>query len=325
MSNIRKAVWSHPARDFAAGADSVKAMVGRLAGAGFDLIIPCVKNTTGLASYRSEHAHVEPVFQDWDPLEALAAEAKQAGIDVHPWLCVFPEGKRSALVEKRPELQAISRSGDPLPWACPARDENQEYELALYREIIDRYDVSGVHLDYIRHNSGDMCFCQRCREAFKAATDRDPADLRPKDREWVPWIEGRCRHITRFVRALREVGGKAGREVSAAVFTDYPQCLHGVGQDWEAWAKEGLVDYIFPMTYTNSAALARKQTRNHVAILAGACPLWEGLGKGSSASTLTTEMLMDQVRAVTEEGAQGIVIFHYAAIEDPDLEALAKL
>lgn len=325
MSEIRKAVWSHPARDFADGPDSVKVMVDRLAGAGFELIIPNVKSTGGIVSYRSKRARVEEMFSDWDPLEALAGEAKRAGMAVHPWLCVFPEGRRSTLLEKHPEVQALGRNGDPVSWACPAREETQEHELELYREIIDGYDVSGVHLDYIRYNSPDMCFCARCRETFRAETGRDPVELQMKDREWVPWIEGRCEHITRFVRSLREVARKAGREVSAAVFTDYPQALQGVGQDWELWAKEGLVDYIFPMTYTSSTALARKQTRNHVGVLAGACPLWEGLGKGSSMSTLTTEMLMDQVGAVMEEGAQGIVIFHYAALEDSDLEALAGI
>jgi hypothetical protein len=60
-----------------------------------------------------------------------------------------------------------------------------------------------------------------------------------------------------------------------------------------------------------------------VAVVNGHCPVWEGLGKASSASRLTTEVMMEQIRAARQEGAVGVVLFHYPALSDEDLAAIA--
>ena len=99
---------------------------------------------------------------------------------------------------------------------------------------------------------------------------------------------------------------------------------HGQGQDWVDWAERGLVDFLFPMTYTNSTRDCRMRTRSHRALVGPDFPMWEGLGKRSSASELTTPVLVDQIEAVLEEGAQGFVIFHYPALTDEDLAAIAR-
>ena len=44
--------------------------------------------------------------------------------------------------------------------------------------------------------------------------------------------------------------------LSAAVFFYYPGGLQDIAQDWELWAREGLLDYVFPMNYSRSTAIA---------------------------------------------------------------------
>jgi len=42
---------------------------------------------------------------------------------------------------------------------------------------MDNYDVDGVHMDYIRYDSEDVCFCQRCRSGFKTEIGIDPIEI----------------------------------------------------------------------------------------------------------------------------------------------------
>ena len=339
MAEVYKGVWSNPAGDFAEGPDSVKPMVERLAGAGFHLIIPVVKPGDGYMNYHSRIEKVRSKFKDWDPLEVLVREAKAAGLKVHPWMCVFPEGEGSSLVRRDPSLRMVDRHGRPRPWACPASDEVRRHELSLYEEVMEDYDVDGVHMDYIRYDSEDVCFCRRCREGFRKETGVDPLEIgkssefnsfRSRSRNrghpaWAKWIEWRAGWVTKFVEELSEAAAFRRKDVSAAVFMDYPECIVYQGQEWGDWGERGLVDYIFPMTYTNSTLMVRKRTRNHLVQVEGRCYIWEGLGKRSSRSDLTTGKLIEQAEAALDEGAEGIVIFSYGALTDEDLRALSKL
>ncbi|RKY64201.1 MAG: hypothetical protein DRP99_02595 [Candidatus Latescibacterota bacterium] len=320
MGSFGKAVWAHPS-DFG-DRERARRMAERLSDAGFDLVIPCVKDTRGYLAYPSEVGKMDPKLEG-DPLGVLVEEMGRAGLKVHPWMCVFPEGEGSALLEGNPELSALDPDGKPLGWACPRRDEVRSYELELYREVSGRYDVAGVHLDYIRYAGPQMCFCPTCRREFRERTGRDLVELDRRDPEWADFLVWRAEPVTKFVEELRRAMGRS--EISAAVFPGYPDCVVSVGQDWADWARRGLVDFIFPMTYTNSPLLVVGYTRNHLAQVGGKVPVWEGLGKRSSQSQLLAEVLREQVEAARCAGAQGVVVFHYGALEDVDLEMLREV
>ena len=335
MAKFHKAVWGGP--DYAEGPDGVARAVGRLAEAGFDLIIPFVECADGSVKYHSKIANVHPAFKDWDLLAVLAEEAQRAGLKVHPCLDPFRAGERSPIQDE--SLYERNRDGKLLPWLCPATEEARRYKLNLYEELMDSYPIAGVHMDHIRYDSEDECFCDRCRSGFKAEAGVDPLEIgkvsefnvfreRAQNRKhpaWAKWVEWRAGWITKFVEELSELTKSKGKELSAAVFMEYPECIVYEGQDWGDWGERGLVDYMMPMTYTNSTLMVRRRMRNHIAQVKGGCHVWEGLGKASSRSTLSTETLVEQIRIAQEEGAEGIVIFSYSALTDEDLTALAEL
>ena len=335
MAKFYKGVWSSPSTDFANGPNSVELMVNRLAQAGFDLIIPLVKSGNGYVNYHSKIEKVSPQFEKWDPLLLLTEKAKNVGIKIHPWMCVFKENENSTIIQRDQTLRMINLKGKPMPWACPSREEVQEYELSLYKEVMENYDVDGVHMDYIRYDSEDLCFCERCRSRFKKETGIDPlkikgnlqylSRLNRKHPFWAQWIEWRAKWITKFVERLSELTKVKDKELSAAVFMEYPECIIYIGQDWADWAERKLIDYTFPMTYTNSALMVKRRTRNHLAQVRGTCSVWEGLGKESSRSSLSTKALIEQAKISREEGAEGIVLFSHTALTDEDLSALSKL
>ena len=317
-------------------------MVDRLADAGIELIIPLMK-TNGPVSYQSKVAHVAGWCKDWDPLETLAHEANRAGVKLHPWLCVFREGEGSALMEAHPELVAVSKPPSEREremmaarprrqgtqrrgpdWACPRAPEVQDYEAALYEELM-AYDVAGVHLDYIRYGSRRTCYCERCRSACREAHGFDPVDLERTDARTGDWLEVRAQPVTQFVERMHKATRAKAKELSAAVFTSYPSCYESQGQDWADWAERGLVDLMLPMNYAVSTKVASRRAQAHVAFVNGKVPLQEGLGKSSSMSQLPTKDMMAQAEACLAEGADGICLFVHHGVTDEDLAALKRL
>ncbi len=292
----------------------------RLADAGYDILIPCVKNPPGAVDFFTDLADVNPAYPSWDPLKVLIESCQARGVKVHPWFCVFTEGEQSRLLRERPELRA--RIEGDLRWACACREEVQENVFNLYRDLALRYRPDGLHLDYIR--TGGLCRCGFCKEQMRAkGVDIETVEFRdPASELWTEW---RASKITGFVKRLHEFTSARRMELSAAVFAAYPDSIRGQAQDWVQWAELGIVDYIFPMNYTNSLRVAAARTTSHIALVKGRAPVWEGLGKSSSASQLSTEALQMQVREVVRAGAKGVVLFHYGAITPQDDEAIKAL
>jgi len=332
MSKVWKAIWLHK---LPSTPDEVKGLAQRLSDAGFDLLIPCIKQVTGIVDYQSHVANVREEYQSWDPLMVLAEEAKRLGLSVHAWCCVFPEGNDSKLLNESPELAAVPGKEQPygeqqFRFACPNRPEVQDYEASLYQELIDNYPIAGVHLDYIRFTTG-LCFCEVCQQSYRETTGGDLSALRffewnkPDAQDMDDWIEWRCEVINRFVRRIRTASQEGGKELSAAVFHYYPGGLQDIGQDWETWVRKGLLDYVFPMNYSPSTLIASKWTRNNVSTLAGApegCRHWEGLLRPSC---MSTKRFVRHVRGVLDAGVEGITIFEYPYLKDEDLTALKEL
>ncbi len=331
-SKIYKATWLHK---LPSTPDAVRGIAQRLAAADFDMLIPCIKQPNGIVDYQSTIAHVRDEFRSWDPLEVLCEEAARLGLDIHAWCCVFPEGEHSRLLAEHPQWTAKPGTETDVwetqfRWACPHRPEVQDYEAAVYQELLDNYALAGVHLDYIRSSRG-LCFCDYCQASYRAATGRDLLDLRifkwndPGAQDMDEWIRWRCEPITRFVRRIRQTSRQSGKDLSAAVFHYYPGGLEDIGQDWEAWVREGLLDHVFPMNYSLSTMIAAKWTRNNVATLADGsttCRHWEGILRHRG---MTTPRFMKHVEAVLDAGVEGITVFEYPYLTDDDLSALQRL
>lgn len=320
MADFGLGVWSHRITDFGAQ-DEMRERVARLAEAGFDLVIPCVKNPPGAVDFFTDAADVNPEYPPWDPLKVLIEACAREGMKVHPWFCVFAEGERSRLLREHPDYRA--RTEEKMQWACACREPVQDYVLALYRSLAEHYRPAGLHLDYIR--TGGVCRCDFCASEMKARGIAI-ADAAPGPPEFETWTNWRVAKITGFVRRVHDLTSREGIELSAAVFAGYPECIASQGQDWAQWAEEQLVDFMFPMNYTQSARVAAMRTKAHLAQVAGAVPVWEGICKRAGQfSRLTPEELGRQMRAVLAEGARGAVIFSYGSLTAEDLAVVRRL
>ncbi len=129
----------------------------------------------GLVWYRSRFAHMaRGIVPGYDPLGYVTGLARAAHIEVHPWFAISTAGpldrKSGSLMAEHPDWTVVNGEGKHTPeraWLCPGRRAVQDEYLKLMAEVARRYDIQGIHLDYIRYADSGACFCNACRAAFR--------------------------------------------------------------------------------------------------------------------------------------------------------------
>lgn len=187
----------------------------------------------------------------YDPLAFAIEECHKRSMELHAWMVAVPLGSNE--VHKEMGTASITKR---LPHLCkrfrdhwylnPGHPDSKKYLASLVNELITRYDVDGVHLDYIRYPDRPKRF-------------PDAADYRKygKGKTLYQW---RRDNITALVRAVYDEvkSVKPWVKVSSAPLGKYRNTTrynagwngyHDVYQDAQAWMKEGIQDMIFPMLY----------------------------------------------------------------------------
>ena len=172
----------------------------------------------------------------YDPLAFAIDECHKRGMELHAWVVTIPVGKWNALGcktlrSKYPHL--IKRIGEE-GYMDPENTATATYLANLCKEITDRYDVDGIHLDYIRYPE-----TWKINIAHDAARRNITAIVRAiseKVKASKPWVKYSCSPIGKFSDLSRFASN--GWNAYAKV------C-----QDAQGWLRDGLMDALFPMMY----------------------------------------------------------------------------
>ncbi len=333
-----RAVWGHPGQfgtDRDAAVAKMRQVLDGYVKAGIDTVIMCVKTTSGAVYYRSAAAVMDPAWS-WDFFDEFHREARARRIDVHPWFCVFTESSLLGAVRQHPEWLIRNKDGEIRAAVNPALPEVRAYERGLMLELVKRYpDLGWVHLDYIRFPCDPVepyfSLDPATFKLFQAHSGVDLAAVKAHDSGnmiWNEWLEWNRDQVTTFVRELRDglkAEGRPGVKISAAVFPDAVDAAVLIGQDWAGWAREGLVDMLCPMLYTNHAEYFRKFSARAVEAGRGHCPVCLGIGIGTSHNQNTPEGMAAQMAVARELGADGVVFFSGGSLTPPFMEKLETI
>ena len=310
-----RAFWCHSA--FGVEGMDWDHAIGRLAENGFTAILPNML-WGGVAYYPSTVLPVAPeVARQGDQLAQCLAACRKHGLQIHVWKVNWNLGQApKEFVERmrhEGRLQANGR-GQEEPWLCPSHPENQKLEIDSMVEVARRYEVDGIHFDYIRYPDGDHCFCAGCRERFSRAggggIGRWPQDVLRDGPQRQAWLDWRRSQITAVVKAVSEQA-RAARpnvRVSAAVFRNWPRDRDEVGQDWKLWCERGYLDFVCPMDYTASDAQFGNWV-NQQKTWSGRTPCYPGIG----AWVLTPDRVIGQIQITRRNDTKGFVVFNYDA------------
>lgn len=219
-----------------------------------------------------------PLIRGWDPLAVAVKLAHERGIELHAWVWAFAAGNQrhnqllgiqpeypGPVLAAHPDWAGYDNRGQKIPpgqskpFFDPAHPQVRQYLLSLYEEIVTRYQVDGLQLDYIRYPFQDPAanrtygYGKAAREQFQQLTGVDPVNISPKDSQlWQKWTVFRTEQINNFVtqvsQQLRQK--RPNLILSVAVFPlPEQERIQKLQQNWEVWAKRGDVDLIVPMTY----------------------------------------------------------------------------
>ncbi len=262
----------------------------------------------------------------WDFLDVLIKEAHEKDIKVHSNFCPGQGVKLEGEIIEHPEWLIRGKKGEIYTNLNLANPEVREY---LKRQIIEalKYDIDGIHLDYVRFqvNQGFSYDKATC-EAFKKEFGESPLDVHQDcgSMIWCEWIKWNANHVTTLVRGIKEIIDKSGKDVvlGVDVFPDTETAKVLIGQDWELWAKEGLVDIICPMQYTNDLNVFRKSVKRAVKATNGKCLIYPGIACHSSHNKNTPEGVVQEVKIAREEGADGVTFFSGTSLTDEFMKKL---
>jgi uncharacterized lipoprotein YddW (UPF0748 family) len=274
----------------------------------------------------------------WDPLEVAVREGHRRGLQVHAYLNALTgraagiEGQCKPMPEPdagnprhvlldHPEWVMSDRTGRKLPcpnseeyvWLSPSFPEVRTQLARVAADVARRYDVDGIHLDRIRYPGDAWSWDQASRAEFGKSPSSYPA-------EWKAYRTGL---VSRMVRETYDsvTAVKPGLVMSAAVWGIYYDKWHwktlagktDLMQDYRAWAKDGYMDILVPMTYS--------RIKDRCARIDWGCMLDEHIqgderdtGRqmyiGIDASKGARE-IVNQIRMARSRGVTGMAIFSF--------------
>ena len=294
-----------------------------LSEAGFNAVVPNML-WGGDAYYKSDVLPVDPKVERYgDQIEQAVKAGKKYGVEVHAWMVCFnaSNSPKSFLDEMRAQgrLQK-TLSGEEKPWLCPSCPENRALQLAALEEVATKYDVDGVHFDYIRFPDGNTCYCDGCKERFSKAyrekTGKElgefPKDVLEKGTAREEFLQWRRDQITALVRDVHK-SLKAKRpdiKLSAAVFPGYPGVRDSIAQDWGLWVEEGLLDFVCPMDYSSDPNAFLGYVKRQLPYVEGKIPIYPGIGMTATGISMQADEVALQAEIARRLGANGFTIFN---------------
>lgn len=337
----------------------IRAMVADAEAGGINTLLVQVRGR-GDAYYRSRwEPRAELIGDpDLDPLDLVIREAHARGIAVHAWVNTHlvwsgPTLPASPLhmVNERPDWLAVPRSlarrlRQVDPWdpsyaralqryalqnpatvegmySSPSHPGVQERVVAVWMDLAERYELDGIHFDYVRYPSGDFDYSAGSLERFRSwLRPRLPAErfalLDDQYRsdpfaftDALPeaWSEFRREQITGLVERVYR-GVKERRPdlvVSAAVFSNAQDAYGARFQDWRRWLDAGILDVVVPMAYTPVNGVFTRQVREATVSAGKRDRVWAGIGAYQNGLDGT----LDKIDIARKEGVGGMVLFSY--------------
>jgi uncharacterized lipoprotein YddW (UPF0748 family) len=246
--------------------------------------------------------------------------ARSRGLEVHAKLiATFMFRTSPAFQQKMIQADRVMRGPDGKPilqagyaWLCPSQPANLDLATSAVREMLGRYPVNGLQLDYIRFCEQPCCYCGSCRAAFEKTLGKPvkkwPAEVAggPLTGSFIAWKQS---VISRWMATIAAEARRLrpGIVVSAAVFADLQRSREEKAQDWKLWIERRDVDYVCTMTYVTDPRDFETRVRNQQAV-ARRDRVVVGIGSWKFERPADINA---QIATVRRLGAPGFALFSY--------------
>jgi uncharacterized lipoprotein YddW (UPF0748 family) len=279
-----------------------------------------------------------------DPLGELMPLAHAAGLEVHAWMncCLVWSGEKlprdpKHVINAHPEWVARMQDGRSMTrlsprertammvegvFLTPAHPGVRHFLAQVAKEIVSRYPVDGLHLDYIRQPSVRIGFDPTSRARFAMEHGADPLyfdRLPASERAGMDsaWAAFQLDQVTAIVREVRDSVNavRPGVELTAAVLADTFTAVNRNRQAWSRWLREGLLDRAFAMCYAPLVQTVMQQLAA-MASQVGTAHLVPGIAVYNTPPSLAAA----KIKGARELGFPAIALYSYDSLyESTDL------
>lgn len=270
----------------------------------------------------------DPVF---DPLEIMVEQAHARGMRLEAWINPYRvrNGANTREMSAGNPANAMLKTGDAIQYNGaitynPASKKAQQLIVDGVKEIVENYDVDGIHFDDYFYPTTDMAFDKASYQSYRSAGGTlDQADWRRQN-------------VNDLVKAVYAAIKEIDEDV---VFGISPQGnmdnnYNNQFIDVEEWLTEdGYIDYICPQIYfgfqnrtcpyAETVKAWDQQITNDVKLYVGLAPYKIGLedtyaGNGKWEWANNDDLLARMVETAREsENYQGFSLFRYDSVFCP--------
>ncbi len=168
----------------------------------------------------------------YDALQFAIDECHKRGMELHAWVVTIPVGKWNTYgcQQLRRRYGSLIKHIGEEGYMDPESSQTADYIARMCEEMTRRYDIDGIHLDYIRYPE-----TWRGRKSPEYIT-RIVEAIHRKVKFYKPWVKLSCSPIGKYddLKRYPSRGWNARRTVA---------------QDAQGWLQQGLMDQLYPMMY----------------------------------------------------------------------------
>lgn len=330
-------------------------IVNNAADAGFNAILFQVRGSAdayyapGLEPWAqrvSGGAYGQPPSPFWDPLAYFVQRAHARGLQLHAYINVYPVWDNCTntpgMVSPTPFYYLLQSAhgttdgklngtqwttlgqvscGEYL-YASPASPMVRAHVKAVAGDLVNRYDIDGIHLDRVRY-AGRNTSCDPVSASQYGAPCFTTTSI-----TYQEWQRQQVNTLVREIYQEIILPARRGIWLTAAVWPTYQdkwgwgysQGYHDYYQDSQAWAKNGYIDALAPMIYSYRPPNENPFPLDRWRILAsdfqanrGNRLIIPGIG-GIGPGLLTFDDIVARIEAARDIGAAGHAIYSYSAL-----------
>lgn len=216
---------------------------------------------------------VDPTMPaDLDLLATLVPAAHARGLAVHAWYSLMPSWHsvyndlpvQDWHVHEAHGVDSgdswITNDADPrYAFMDPGVPGVHDHVVDMLVDVVERYDVDAVHLDYLRYAQATTGFHPTSRARFERLGNGNYDDWRRQQtsdlarRIWLEVTEAKP-DVLVSMAAIAQGNGPTGPDLMASWRSS--KAYSDKFQDWVGWLDEGIIDAVYPMAYFREAAHA---------------------------------------------------------------------
>jgi len=306
----------------------------------------------GDALYSSEIVprNSELADSSFDPLDYVLKVGHENDIQIHAWMNMYilwssenPPNNKNHLYYTHPEWiddgELYKKSNDYTHtnfeklnlkkglYLSPYHKEVTPYLLNVLSEVLEKYDIDGLHLDYIRYNNVENKYLNSVIKSDSRGTGVDSQiylstekaienngdEINYRDFKYEDYKRNTITNLVMEIRKLTSAI-RPDCKISAAVKPNIYLARDQFFQEWDVWLVEGYLDFVMPMNYVLSL---RKFTSNIDLIYENFPEKYrEKIIMGISTYNQSSSEVVQKIDISKLREFSGISIFSYNFIKD---------